>query len=161
MCFWLYYETNKACLFECGALVSCWHYNLETSYLYVALTGVHYLHNVISLCSLVWLLASKNCVIHGASSLFLMSYLFMRYLIISLLYRLWCCWWGGRKCIRPVKKTEWWGAGMVICLERGADLHMAQLMPLPLTVSCFSEIQIGFIFLLPAYPGSPGVCIFD
>jgi len=29
---------------------------------------------------------------------------------------------------------------MVICLERGADLHMAQLMPLPLTVSCFSKI---------------------
>jgi len=27
---------------------------------------------------------------------------------------------------------EWWGAGMVICLERGADLHMAQLMPLSL-----------------------------
>jgi len=40
------------------------------------------------------------------------------------------------------KKTEWWGAGMVVCLEQGADLHMAQLMPLPLTVSCFSEIQI-------------------
>ena len=36
---------------------------------------------------------------------------------------------------------------MVICLERGADLHMAQLMPLPLTVSCFSKIQIGFTFL--------------
>jgi len=35
-------------------------------------------------------------------------------------------------------KTEWCGAGMVICLERGADLHMAQLMPLPLTVSCFN-----------------------
>ena len=34
------------------------------------------------------------------------------------------------------KKTEWWGAGVVVCLERGADLHMAQLMPLPLTVSC-------------------------
>jgi len=33
---------------------------------------------------------------------------------------------------------------MVICLERDADLHMAQLMPLPLTVSCFSKIQIGF-----------------
>ena len=45
---------------------------------------------------------------------------------------------------------------MVICLERGADLHMAQLMPLPLTVSCFSEIQIGFAFLVPAHPGSPG-----
>jgi len=54
------------------------------------------------------------------------------------------------------KKTEWWGAGVVICLERGADLHMAQLMPLPLTVSCFRKIQIGFTFLVPAHPGSPG-----
>jgi len=45
---------------------------------------------------------------------------------------------------------------MVICLVRGADLHMAQLMPLPLTVSCFSKIQIGFAFLVPADPGSPG-----
>ena len=45
---------------------------------------------------------------------------------------------------------------MVICLERGADLHMAQLMPLPLTVSCFSKILIGFIFLVPVHPGSPG-----
>ena len=55
---------------------------------------------------------------------------------------------------------------MVICLERGADLHMAQLVPLPLTVSCFSKIQIGFTFLVPAYPVSPGqradkrVCVF-
>jgi len=55
-----------------------------------------------------------------------------------------------------LKKTEWWGAGVVICLERGADLHMAQLIPLPLTVSCISKIQIGFTFLVPAYPGSPG-----
>ena len=54
------------------------------------------------------------------------------------------------------KKLEWWGAGVVICLERGVDLHMAQLMPLPLTVSCFSKIQIGFTFLVPAHPGSPG-----
>ena len=45
---------------------------------------------------------------------------------------------------------------MVICLELGADLHMAQLMPLPLTVSCFSKIQIGFTFLVPALLGSPG-----
>ena len=45
---------------------------------------------------------------------------------------------------------------MVICLERDADLHMAQLMPLPLTVSCFSKIQIGFTFLVPAHLGSPG-----
>ena len=57
---------------------------------------------------------------------------------------------------------------MVICLERGADLHMAQLMPLPLTVSCFSKIQIGFTFLVPTHLGSTGqratkrvcVCVF-
>jgi len=54
------------------------------------------------------------------------------------------------------KKNEWWGAGMVICLEQGADLHMSQLMPLPLTVSCFSKIQIGFTFLVSAHPVSPG-----
>ena len=54
------------------------------------------------------------------------------------------------------KKTEWWGAGVVVCLERGADLHTAQLMPLPLTVSRFSKIQIGFTFPVPAHPGSPG-----
>ena len=49
-------------------------------------------------------------------------------------------------------------------------LHMAQLMPLPLTVSCFSKIQIGFTFLVPAHLDSPGqravkqvcvcVCVF-
>ena len=58
---------------------------------------------------------------------------------------------------------------MVICLERGADLHMAQRIQLPLTVSCFSKIQIGFTFLVPAHPGSPGqravkrvcVCVFS
>ena len=54
------------------------------------------------------------------------------------------------------KKTEWSGTGVVICLERGADLHAAQLMPLPLNVSCFSKIQIGFTFLVPAHRGSPG-----
>jgi len=56
---------------------------------------------------------------------------------------------------------------VVICLERGADLHMAQLMPMPLTVSCFSEMQIGFTFLVLAHPGSPGkravkqVCVLN
>jgi len=49
------------------------------------------------------------------------------------------------------KKHEWWGAGMV-SLDRDADLHMALLMPLPLTVSCFSKMQIGFTFLVPAHP---------
>ena len=45
---------------------------------------------------------------------------------------------------------------MVICLERGPDFHIALLMPLPLTVSCFSKIQTGFSFLVPAHHGSPG-----
>ena len=45
---------------------------------------------------------------------------------------------------------------MVVCLEQGADLHMVQLMPLPLTVTCFSEIKIGFTFLVVAHLGSPG-----
>ena len=45
---------------------------------------------------------------------------------------------------------------MAICLERGADLRMAHLMLLPLTVSCFSKIQIGFTFLVPAHTGGPG-----
>jgi len=58
---------------------------------------------------------------------------------------------GSWKGIRPVK-TEWWGAAVVICLERGADLPMAQLMPLPLAVCCFSKIQIGDL----SGTGSPG-----
>ena len=45
---------------------------------------------------------------------------------------------------------------MAVCLEQSVDLHMAQLMPLPLTVSCFSKIQIGFTFLVLAHLGSPG-----
>jgi len=57
--------------------------------------------------------------------------------------------------IRPVK-TEWWSTGVVICLGRGANLHTAHLMPLPLAVSCFSKIQIGLTFLVLAQPDSPG-----
>ena len=72
---------------------------------------------------------------------------------------LWRCWLGVRKSMRPVK-TDWWGVGVVICLERGADcLHMVQLMPLlspnPI-ISCLIEIQTGFTFLVLAYPGCPG-----
>ena len=62
----------------------------------------------------------------------------------------------GRQEGHPAHKKQRLGAGVVICLERGADLHMAQLMPLPLTVSCSSKIKIGFTFLVPAYPGCPG-----
>ena len=79
----------------------------------------------------------------------------MQLLSVLLPSVLWRCWLGSRKVIRPVK-TEWWGDGVVVCLEQGADLHMAQLMPLPLTVSCFTKIQTGFTFLVPAHLGSPG-----
>ena len=69
---------------------------------------------------------------------------------------LWRCWLGGRKGIRPVKKRVvgyWHG---YLSGARCRLAYMAQLMPLPLTVSCFSKIQIGFTFLIPAHPGSPG-----
>ena len=62
--------------------------------------------------------------------------------------------------------TEWWGADVFVSLERCADLHIAQLMPLPLTVPRFSKIQIGFTFLVPAHLDSPGqrpvkwVCVY-
>ena len=62
----------------------------------------------------------------------------------------------GQQEVHPACKKQWWGAGVVFCLEQGADLHMAQLMPLLLSVSCFSKIQIGFTFLVPAHLGSPG-----
>ena len=80
-------------------------------------------------------------------------YLFASFNHLSLPSVLWCCWLGSRKGIRPVK-TEWWGVDLVICLEWGADWHMAQPMPLPHTVSFFSKIQIVFTLLVLADPGS-------
>ena len=52
-------------------------------------------------------------------------------------------------------KMTGWDTGMVFVWCK-VDLHMAQLMPLPLTVSCFSKIQIGLTFLVVAHPGIPG-----
>ena len=86
------------------------------------------------------------------------------YFFVILPSVLWRCWLGGRKGIRPVKNWVvrcWHGyLSGVRC-----RLACAQLMPLPLTVSCFSKIQIGFTFLVPAHLGSPrhravkGVCV--
>jgi len=45
-----------------------------------------------------------------------------------------------------LEKTEWRGAGTVIC----------QLLQLPLTASCSRKIQTGLIFLIPTHLGSPG-----
>jgi len=61
--------------------------------------------------------------------------------LLHLTSLIWHCWLGSRKGIRPVK-TEWCDAGVVICLWWGADLHMAQLMPLPLTLSCSSKSRL-------------------
>ena len=70
---------------------------------------------------------------------------------------LWRCWMGGRKGIWPVK-NEWLGAGLVICLERGADLHMAQLMPLPLTVSSVKSRLYRLTWVVPE-KGQLNVCV--
>jgi len=56
-----------------------------------------------------------------------------------------------------LQKTEWWDAGVICALGQGADLHMAQLMPLPLTISCSSQSRLA----LPSWfylsgAGSPG-----
>ena len=60
-------------------------------------------------------------------------------------------------CVYFIKNfVKNWAVGCWHGYLSGADLHMAQLMPLPLTVSCFSKIQTGFTFLVPAHPGSPG-----
>ena len=69
----------------------------------------------------------------------------------------WRCWLGGRKGIRPVKNMEWWGAGVVVCLEQGAnDLHMVQLMPLPPHHLLLQQNPEWFILLVPTHPGCPG-----
>jgi len=70
---------------------------------------------------------------------------------------LWRCWLGGSKSIRPIKKPDWWGAGVIICLQWGAnDLHTVQLIPLSPHCLCFKKINNGFILLVPAYPGCHG-----
>jgi len=68
---------------------------------------------------------------------------------------LWRCWFGGRKGIQSVKKLS---GGVLAWLSVWSEVQtciMALLMPLPLTVSCFSKIQIGFTFLVPAHLCNP------
>ena len=59
----------------------------------------------------------------------------------------------GRQEGHPACKKQ--SGGVLVWLSVWSNVHMAQLMPLPLTVSCFSKIQIAFSFLVPAHPGSP------
>ena len=87
--------------------------------------------------------ASRKGLRHYAVHLYLMSALMLHVVIcfevffiefvsiIKLPSVLWHCWMSVRQSIWPVN-VEWWGVGVVICLEWGADcLHMVQLMPLP------------------------------
>jgi len=63
--------------------------------------------------------------------------------------------WSDRKILKNILETG--GAGVVICLERGADdSHMVQLMPLPPIISCFIKMQNGSAFLVLAYSDCPG-----
>ena len=85
-----------------------------------------------------------KCRCFFTPSLSILPYLFPISLLPSVLWR---CWLGGRKRIRPVKNRVvrcWCG------YLSGAKCRLIQLMSLPLTVSCFSKIQIGFTFLVPA-----------
>ena len=84
------------------------------------------------------------------------AYFYQHFLFNALAFRALMLLVGQQEVHPACKKLEWWGAGVVICLERGADLHTVQLVPLPLTVSCFNKILIGFTFLVPAHPGSLG-----
>jgi len=83
------------------------------------LHGVHAL--VILLCFILWFIIKILCAFSALTLL------------------------AGRQEGHPACK-KWWGAGVVICLERGADLHMSHLMPPPLTVSCFSKISLVLPF---------------
>jgi len=49
---------------------------------------------------------------------------------------------GARKGILPVKSLSGWMLAWLFCLEQGADLHMANLMPLPIAVSCGSKSRL-------------------
>ena len=92
---------------------------------------------------------SEASSIRGSNQWALAFYICCGFLVLSVPSVLWRCWLGGRKGIRPVKN---WVVGCWRGYLSGAraDLHMAQLMPLPLTVSCFSNIQTGFTCLVPA-----------
>ena len=109
------------------------------------------LHHWFSMCDMLLLLPNQQCLSTKTRLLICTVILLTSHAFSALTLLV-----GRQKGHPACKKLEWWGTGMVICLERDTDVHMAQLMPLPLTVSCFSKIQIGFTFLVLAHPGSPG-----
>jgi len=59
---------------------------------------------------------------------------------------LWRCWLGGRKGIRPVK-TEWWGTGVVICLELGAKWFAYGPADATATPSSLAPVKFRMVYL--------------
>jgi len=107
-------------------------------------------------CACVWTVFAATCDIGSLHTELIFVLLWQVGVITSVPSVLWRCWLGGRKGIRPIKN---WAVGCWRgCLSgvRCWLAYMSQLMPLPLAVSCFSKIQIGFTFLVPAHPGSLG-----
>jgi len=104
-------------------------HQFEVSYLCVAYACC------IWMCNYLWI----NAAVHFCHHIVTVQRIC--FIVLLLPSVLWRCWLGGRKGIWPVK--NWLvGAGVVICLGRDADLHMAQLMPLPLTVSCSGKSRL-------------------
>ena len=108
--------------------------------------------------------ASQSCTF--ASLFLLQAFTFEWYIMLPSV--LWRCWLGGRKGKWWSVKNEWLGAGVVVCLEQGAHLHMAQLMPLLLTVSCLSKSRLVLPFwyrltrvVLEKGPLNGCVCVCD
>jgi len=113
---------------EAGVIIRFTHFSIRD----VHQTTGHWVHAYATQhnASVLHYTAAAFCSVINIGRYFF-NLLYMSMYVPSVLWR---CWLGGRKGIRPVK-TEWWGTGLVICLERGADLHMAQLMPLPLSLA--------------------------
>ena len=117
----------------------------EVQIWYYQQTSTHWLHSTLSNNNLP---TNISLLISIAMQFFVLFY--KNGLTPSVL---WHCWLGGRKGIRPVTNMKWWGAGMVICLERGAnDLHMVQLMLL-LPLSSLASAKSGMIY--PSATGLP------
>jgi len=104
-----------------------------------------FIHIGNELCRILLILESSGCFYASIHSVDEVGWkaLFYRVVYPSVAFSALTLLVGSRKGIRPVKNS----GGVLVCPERGAGLHMAQLMPLPLTVSCFSKIQVGFTFL--------------
>jgi len=108
---------------------------------------------VVSVTSVFWLssLSVLSAVGSRVDSTSLLSIITSHVVLCIMPSVLWRYWLGGRKGTRPVKNWV-----MVYWHGYLSGAAYAEVMPLPLTVSCFSKIEIGFTCLVPAHLGSSG-----